>query len=256
MTHPDQSEQQLRRALSTMNDLQPPVDELFVQRAIIRGRARTSHRRSVVIGAAAALVVVAGGGGILMLQDRLPVPASSSAGSAAGGPYRDNGASAEVKAGQGAQTPGVPVAPAMGDAGWFVGPMTPQRSAIESLVPELTTAWAATFSGAFANDQGNTSIVVALTHRDAALEALVRAAMPAPTDVDFVVARHSYADKAALVDRIWGDAAVLRGQGIVISSVAEDFRADRVVVAAAGADVIATLTDRYGADWVTVTALR
>ena len=63
MTHPDQSEQQLRRALRTMNDLEPPTDELFVQRAVIRGRARTHRRRNTLIAAAAALVVVAGGGG-------------------------------------------------------------------------------------------------------------------------------------------------------------------------------------------------
>ena len=82
MTHPDQSEQQLRRALRAMNDLQPPTDELFVQRAVIRGRARTNRRRNTIVAAAAALVVIAGGGGAWLLQGGLPGTTTASSASA------------------------------------------------------------------------------------------------------------------------------------------------------------------------------
>jgi hypothetical protein len=254
MTDPEQSEQQLRSVLGTMNDLQPPTDELFVQRAVIRGRARTSRRRNGVMGAAAALVLVAGGGGIWLLQDGLEMPTSSSAGSAAEGatPLYSPGVDARS---DDTPPPEAPLVPPQRAPSWFVGPMTPQRSAIDSLAPTLTTTWAATFSGVYAADPSNTSVVVALTRRDAALEALVTGAMPAPDDVDFVVVQHSYADKAALVDRIWAESAALQRDGILIVSVDQDFKADRVVVAAAGADVVDRLTSRYGPDWVTVTAV-
>ena len=155
MTHPDQSEQQLRRALGTMNDLQPPTDELFVQRAVIRGRARTSRRRNALVAAAAALVVVAGGGGAWLLQGALPGGSTASPASAPevmtdgrsqSGVGSDSGASA---GGNEAPTlsagPDKAPAPATAGSDWFVGPMTPQRAAIEGLAPELTTAWASTF---------------------------------------------------------------------------------------------------------------
>lgn len=263
MTHPDQSEQQLRRALHTMNDLEPPTDELFVQRAVIRGRARTHRRRNALVGVAAALVVVAGGG-TWLLQDGLPQTSSSTAaGEAEDLSASDSGGVAGRDSSGGLPTPAAapdlpPAASARGAEDWFVGPLTPQRAAIEALSPDLTTRWGAVFSGAYATDPTNSSLVVALTYPEPTLEALVRSAMPDPSDVQFVAAEHSYSDKAALAKRIRADSAALEREGIVITSVTQDHRADRVavaVVAAVGAEVQASLTERYGADWITVTLL-
>ena len=127
MTDPEQSEQQLRRVLGTMNDLQPPTDELFVQRAVIRGRARTSRRRSGLMGVAAALVLMAGGGGVWLLQNGLEMPASSSAGSAAegAGPLYSPGVDARSDDTPAAE---VPLVPPQRDPSWFVGPMTPEAA--------------------------------------------------------------------------------------------------------------------------------
>jgi hypothetical protein len=249
-----------------MNDLQPPTDELFVQRAVIRGRARTNRRRNTLVAAAAALVVVAGGGGAWLLQGVLPGASTNSPASAPEvmsdqGSRNGDGTDAGGSAG-GREEPtltagpdNVPVAPAAAGSDWFVGPLTPQRAAVERLAPELTTRWSAVFSGAHATDPTNTSIVVAVTRPDGALEDRIRAAMPDPQDVAFVEADHSYADKAALVRRIWADSPALAKEGIVISTVTQDSRADRVAVAASGTDVEARVTERYGADWVTVTLL-
>jgi len=259
MTHPDQSEQQLRRALSTMNDLQPPTDELFVQRAIVRGRARTYRQRNVLAGVAAAVVLVAGGGGVWFLQSGLAGrQATTQAGAGPEAQY-------DAKGGTPALAPSAPNAPSapseslgvLGsrDAGLFVGPMTPERAAFESVLDQLTTTWASTYSGAWATDGTNTRIVVALTRPDPAVEDAVRAAMPSPGDVQFVTATHSYSAKSALADRIAGDSQSLRQEGITLASVAQDYRADRVAVAAYGTDVAQRLADRYGADWITVTAL-
>ncbi|HEX6056721.1 MAG TPA: hypothetical protein VFY98_12980 [Intrasporangium sp.] len=264
MTHPDQSEQQLRRALRTMNDLQPPTDELFVQRAVIRGRARTNRRRNALLAAAAAFVVIASGGGAWLLQGGLPGATSASPASAPevmSDQGSKSGADSDAAGSAGGReqpfSPGpdnVPVRPGVG-SDWFVGPLTPQRAAIEGLAPELTTDWASTFSGAWAKDETNQRIVVALTHADLDLERWISANVRDATAVEFVTATHSYADKAALAARILSDSALLNQQGIVISTVTQDARADRVAVAASGTDAAARLQERYGADWVTVTLL-
>ncbi len=266
MTHPDQSEQQLRRALRTMNDLEPPTDELFVQRAVIRGRARTHRRRNTLIAAAAALVVVAGGGGAWLLQGGLPGATTASPASAPE-VMSDQGSKSGADSDAGGSAGGreqptlsagpdnVPVRPPGVASDWFVGPLTPQRAAIEGLAPELTTSWSAVFSGAWAKDDTNEHIVVALTHPDLALERWISANVRDAAAVEFVTATHSYADKAALAERIRADSPALATEGIVISTVTQDYRADRVAVAASGTDAIARLQQRYGADWVTVTPL-
>lgn len=262
MTHPDQSEQQLRRALRTMNDLQPPADELFVQRAVIRGRARTHRRRNALVAAAAALVVVAGGGGAWLLHGGLPGAQTASSASAPE-VMSDSGSQGAPEGGAGgreqptfsAGPDKAPVPSAAAGSDWFVGPLTPQRAAIEALAPELTTAWASTFSGAWAKDGTNQRIVVALTHPDLDLERWISANVRDATAVEFVTATHNYADKAALVRRISADAPALATEGIVVSTVRQDFPADRVAIAASGTDAEARLKERYGADWVTVTPL-
>ncbi|MDV3220429.1 hypothetical protein, partial [Intrasporangium sp.] len=94
-----------------------------------------------------------------------------------------------------------------------------------------------------------------VTRPDPTLEERVRSAMPDPSDVDFVVAEHSYAEKAALAEQIRADSSALEREGILVTSVTLDHRADRVAVAAVGSEAQARLTERYGADWITVTVL-
>ena len=80
--------------------------------------------------------------------------------------------------------------------------------------PQLTTSWAAVFSGAYAADRRNTRIVVTLTRPDAALEALV-------TGRDAVAGRRGvrrrastrYADKARPRRPHLADAPPLAGAG-------------------------------------------
>src|SRR4051794_17013949 len=81
---PEDGEQRLRKVLGAVDDLEPPRDDLFVQRALLRGRARTSRRRNGVMGAAAAVVIAAavGGGAWVMGQQGGP-SSTASAGSAA-----------------------------------------------------------------------------------------------------------------------------------------------------------------------------
>ena len=256
---------QLRKALGTMNDLQPPVDELFAQRAVVRGRARAYRRRSSVLGVAAAVAIVGGGAGswwALQQQSSTTSAGTTQADSPAGAESagEDDGEvrySAEPKItdlqGPAAPTPGGALAPtAREGSGWFVGPMTPGRAALESLEPQLTTTWAQVFSGAWSADESNQQLVVALTARNVELEQVVRGAAG---PVQFVVAGHSYAEKSALADRIRADAAAGRLPGIEVESVGQDFRNDRVVVVARGEGAAGELTRRYGADWVSVTTV-
>lgn len=264
MTHPDPDEQRLREVLGAMNELQPPTDELFVQRAILRGRARVAQRRNRLVGAAAAIAIVTGGVGTWWALDG---PGTSSSGSTAAGVAPEvaskaaqqgdsrTGSSAGAPASSAPASGGPGPLAASAGPGWFAGPMTPQRAAMESLAGALTTSWADTFSGAWATDATNTSVVVAVTRADAGLESFVRAAMPRPADVRFVLAEHSYRDKAALADTVRASVDAWRREGVVIESVTQDFRADRVAVVASGANAASRLTERYGSAWVRVTVL-
>jgi hypothetical protein len=240
----DPAEQQLRKALGTMNDFEPPADDLFVQRALNRGRARTARRRSTVLGAAAALVVVGAVGGTWVVAQQSPNATTSSAGSAGPEAANDSGSGQD----KGATTEGlVPVMPGARDASrWFSGTPTPQTSAFESVEPTLVSSHPDVFSGAYAADASNTRIVVALTRPDPAVESLVTAAMPSPDDVSFVLAEHSIAEKEALADRIAADSAALRAEGVAILAVRLDGRADRVVVVADEGTVPGRLVARYG----------
>ena len=73
----EDGEQRLRKVLGTVDDLEPPRDDLFMQRALLRGRARTSRRRSAMLGAAAAVVVgaVIGGSCALVAHPLVRAPA-------------------------------------------------------------------------------------------------------------------------------------------------------------------------------------
>ncbi|MEO7448065.1 MAG: hypothetical protein ABI336_07290, partial [Humibacillus sp.] len=84
------------------------------------------------------------------------------------------------------------------------------------------------------------------------LESLVRGAMPAASDVDFVVVANSYATQRALADRIVADAAVWRSQGVDITGVRLDGPSNRVVVSANEGLVPGVLARHYGSDLMRV----
>ena len=286
---PDQPEDgghRLRKVLGAVDDLEPPRDDLFVQRALLRGRARTSRRRNGVLGAAAALVVIGAVGGAWVVGQQ--GGASTSAGSAVqeravdsateGGPglVTDSGSGLGVT-GTGAPPTslpatslpatslptGIPTSPALPSgppdqpgardgSAWFAGPTTPQRTAFETVEPRLVSEFADVFGGAYAAGDGTGRIVVTVTRPDPALEALVRAAMPSPGDVEFATVANSYAAKRAVADQIVTDAPKWRARGVDITGVRIDGRSDRVVVAAVEGLTPGVLARHYGPGLVRV----
>lgn len=280
------SEHRLRKALSTVNELQPPRDDLFVQRAVMRGRARTARRRSALLSGAAALLVVGAVGGSWAIGTVRSGGDASSAGAAASAPGAQRGdgnltvtegagptpGSADAPTGSGAPTAsgapdgtGAPqtaapprtgtdngVSGARDQNAWLQGPLTPQRSAFDSIAATLAARYPDVFSGAYAADAGNTRIVVALTRRDGALERLVTGAMPSPGDVEFVLAQHSFAEKQRVAAAIVGAMEALRSQGVLVREVRLDGRTDRVVVTADEGTSPGLLARTYGADLVSV----
>ena len=252
---PEPAELRLRKALGTMNDLEPPRDDLFVQRAILRGRAATARRRSVVLGAAAAVLVVGGIGGTWYAANhRLTAGGTSSAASAP-----EAVTDSDAKAGGGLGTAGAgtggsgsvplvsPAVPGVRDATtWFEGPTTPLTQAFDAIAPKVVATWPDVFSGVYATDETNSHLVVALTRRDAALEALVSGAMPSPGDVEFTMATHSIAEKDRLAQRVLGDTAYWRAQGVQVYGVRQDGRADQVVVLADEGTTPGVVARHYG----------
>jgi hypothetical protein len=258
---PEAGELQLRKALSTMNDLEPPRDDLFAQRAIIRGRARTSRRRSTLLGAAAALVVVGAVGGTWLANHGA---SSSSAGtSAASAPelQRDSsgGAGSDTGSGNGLKATGGPeterpsavslppgVSPVDGGSMWLAGYSTPQARAFTALEATLAGQWSDVFSGAYAADADGSRIAVAVTRHDSALESLVTGAMPSPSDVDFVLAKHSYGEKARVLREIDAARANWRAKGVQIIGLSLDGRSDQVVVLADEGRSAGLVAQQYG----------
>lgn len=241
------TEHQLRKALSAANELEPPTDELFTQRALQRGRARAARRRHAIVGAAAGLALVGGLGGMWLAlnQPTGGVSASSGsseeraqAGSADGAPYDS-------------QVPSVAaVPPAKDSSAWITGPETPQRAAFDALVPTLTLYHADVFGGAYATDATNTHIVVTVTRRDPRLEALVTQAMPAPTDVTFEVVANTAARKQEVARRVVADASGWLAKGYPVLAVRVDARTDRVVVTVRQPESVAAIEAYYGPDIV------
>lgn len=260
------SEDQLRKVLRTMDDVEPPPDDLFAQRALMRGRARTARRRGAVFGAAAGIVVAASLGGVWLTQHQGQSTATSAASAPEIAPdsaFGNGGSRPEGTTGAGDTAGNVPaeglgVPGARDGSTWFAGPVTVQRAALESIEPMLERDHPDVFSGAYAADATNTRIVVALTRRDPQLEATVTAAFPDPADVSFTVATNSIASKRAVLERIRQDTAGWQSSGISIVRVDLDGRSDRVVVVARprGGDPAAldVITQRYGAGLVRVVA--
>ena len=270
---PDQPEDgghRLRKVLGAVDDLEPPRDDLFAQRALLRGRARTSRRRNGVLGAAAALVVVGAVGGAWVVGQQ--GGASTSAGSAVQERAVDSGGSGQGLVTDGGVVPdlaptspptGIPTGPALPSAppdmpgardgsAWFAGPTTSQRTAFESIEPRLTSEFADVFAGVYAGGDGTGRLVVTVTRADPALEALVTGAMPSPGDVEFATVANSYAVKRAVADQVVADAPQWRAQGVDITEVRIDARTDRVVVAAVEGLTPGVLARHYGPGLVSV----
>ena len=256
-TH-EPAELQLRKALGTMNDLEPPRDDLFVQRAILRGRAATARRRSALLGAAAALVVVGAAGGTWYAAWHTPSATTASAGSAPEAATDSNAKGSEGQgyggsaggSGGGSAPPtnaSVPTAPALRDiTTWFEPPSTPVTRAFEAIAPTVLASWPDVFSGVYATDATNSHLVVALTRPDAGLEAFVSSSMPAPGDVAFTTAAHSFAEKDALAQQVLRDSDFWRAQGVEILGVRQDARADQVLVLADEGATPGVLVRHYG----------
>lgn len=254
------TEQQLQKALSAANDLEPPADELFAQRALQRGRARTARRRNAIVGAAAGVALVGVLGGTWLAGQGARQDTSMSAGSA-GERAKDSsgGAASPQSGGESAdggtgpvEVPGQPGVLAQHTSGWVTGRVTEQTAALEELVPMLTLTYADTFGGAYATDATNTHIVVTLTKRNPELEALVGSLMPEATDVTFEVVEHTAVRKLEVAAQVTGDATQWRAKGVTIVAVRLDARADRVVVVVREPDGVTAIEERYGKDIVRV----
>lgn len=248
-TVPERGELQLRKALSAMNDLEPPRDDLFAQRALVRGRARTSRRRSTVFGAAAAVLVVGVVGGTWVAAHGPSsdhVTASSAAQSArdssSGGPAGESLRGAAPSAGAG-PAPSVPSA--RDTTRWFGTLSTVQTNAFDAIELTVASRWPTVFSGAYAVTPAGDRVAVAVTRHDAGLERFVTGAMPSPTDVEFVVRTHPFARKQEVAREIVDQRAQWQGKGVEILGVTQDGRTDQVVVVARGGST-ALLVQQYG----------
>lgn len=262
---PEAGEQQLRKALATMNDLEPPRDDLFAQRALQRGRAMTSRRRSRVLGAAAVVVVAGAVGGTWVATQGGPssMTAGSAVADAAKGaestPPPDSGTGSTGRpeaVDGGARQPGTtdgkgplaaPSVPSARDLSqWFGALSTPQTSAFTAAAPTVVSRWGDVFSGAYAAEPSGARVTVAVTRHDAALEAYVRQAMPSPDDVDFVVVTHSLAEKQRVANEIVDERMLWRSKGIQVVGAKFDARLDVVDVLVDGDDPQGLLAQRYG----------
>jgi hypothetical protein len=248
------TEHQLRKALDAANDLEPPADELFVQRALQRGRARTARRRSALVGAAAgvALVTVLGG---TWLSGQQFGTGTATQGQSAGGMAQDgsegSGGSRFGDTATGEVAPARPqVPPAKDGSVWLTGRDTPQRAALDELIPTLSLSYPDVFGGAYATDETNTRLVVTVTRRDAGLESLVTSSMPSPGDVAFAVVANTAARKQEVAARVADDASGWLAKGIPIVDVRLDARADRVLVTVREAAAVSLIEQRYGTDIV------
>jgi hypothetical protein len=254
---PVEGELRLRKALSTMNDLEPPRDDLFAQRALMRGRARTSRRRSTLLGAAAALVVIGAVGASWAAGHHGASSTTASAGSApevmkdaTGSAGADNGArgpatlsSSQAPTGA-ALVPSAP--PARDTTRWFGTLSTRQTNAFTAVEPTVAARWPDVFSGAYAADAAGARVAVVVTRHDPDLEALVTRAMPSPSDVEFVVMKHTLAEKQKVAQEIVDQRMLWRSKGIEIIAVTQDARTDQVVVMADEGSSPGLVAQQYG----------
>lgn len=244
------SEQQLRKALGAVNDLHPPRDDLFVDRAVTRGRARAYRRRSAIVGAAAAVVLVGGLGGTWVAGQGHDGTASSAGGSA---PQVAAQSPGDNTFGSAAAAPSEAMPPARDLSGWFTGTMTPLRAAMETLAPTLEARFPDVFAGMYAADAGNTRIVLCVTRSDAELERMVGSALPAGTEtgVTYQTVPHSIRQLRDAVTTIDAHRMTLQARGITVLRMDVAAKANRVVVTTMQ-DPGTAIADLVGADLVTI----
>jgi hypothetical protein len=247
------SEHRLRKALGAVNDLEPPRDDLFVERAMSRGRARAHQRRSWVVGAAAAVVIVGAVGGTWVAGHQGQAMSASSAGAPEVASAQSDGSAARVPTTAPSTAPVAPheMPPARDLSGWFTGPMTPVRAAAEQLAPTLEARYPDVFAGVYAADAGNTRIVLCVTRDDPTLEALVRSSVPAGSDVEYRTVAHSIRELRDAVARLESERAPLQAEGVTVLATRVDARSNRVVVTTTGDDR-GRVAGLVGADLVTV----
>jgi hypothetical protein len=242
-------EQRLRKALGAVNDLEPPRDDLFAQRALGRGRARAHRRRSAVLGAAAGVALVGAIGGSWLTG-------AWSGGSSTTASAPERAAVSQTGGGHAADRGAPPQAPGLASAldmrGWFTGPTTPQRAGMEALAPGLAARFPDVFAGAYAADAGNTRLVVGVTRADVELERAVAAGLPAGTVVDYRLVPHSIARLEQVAQQVTAERAGWQAQGVQVRDVRIDPRLDRVVVSATGPDAQGVIAASLGTDLVTV----
>lgn len=255
------TEQQLQKALSAANDLEPPTDDLFAERALQRGRARTARRRNALVGAAAGVALVAVLGGTWMVQSGTQ-GVSTSAGARAQSAEDSAGGAGGPEVGLGAtgagsatptgpvEVPGQPGVLARNSSGWVSGRVTEQTAALEELVPTLSLNFPDVFGGAYATDASNTHIVVTLTRHHAELEALVSSLMPDPSNVSFEIVKNTALRKQEVAAKVVADAPQWRAKGITIVAVRLDAKADRVTVVVREKDGVSAIEQEYGTDIV------
>ncbi|MDN5797368.1 MAG: alpha-lytic protease prodomain-containing protein [Intrasporangium sp.] len=230
------SEQQLRKALGAVNDLEPPRDDLFAERALNRGRARAHRRRSGLLGAAAAVVIAGSVGGIWVTGHQGQDAATSAGAVPEGVTMQSEKARSErtpTSAPPGAALRGG-MPPARDLSGWFSGPMTPVRAAMETLAPTLEVRFPELFAGTYAADAANTHLVVCVTRPDAELEAMVRSNVPAGSDIEFRTVTHSIRQLRDAVATIDAARVGLQVKGVAVLGVKIDARTNRVVVTTMG----------------------
>jgi hypothetical protein len=256
---PDSAETQLRKVLAMTNGLEPPRDDLFAQRALQRGRARTARRRNVVFGAAAAVLAVGALGGTWALVTR--GASSSQSASSAGGEARMESDSGSTALGNGptSQALGVPTlpTPALGspsvpsmpparEPSVFFGTLTtPATTTFDAVAPTVAGRWPGVFAGAYADDPTGTRVVVTVTRDDSDLEAYVRSVMPTDS-VRFELATYTWAEKVQVAERVRADAQEWATDGVRILAVQVDSRSDRVVVTADEGTERGAVARRYG----------
>ena len=225
------SEQELRKALGAVNDIDPPQDDLFLQRTLNRGRARAARRRRAVWGAAAGVALVGVVGGVWLSSPGSEDAATVQADAGAVATAEAEGVP-EAARDLGSEAPGV--APMRDGSVWMTGPTTTQSRAFDAIAPTLETRFADVFGGAYAVAPANTTIVVTRTRPDAELEAFVRDALPSPDDVRFEPAATTAAEKLAAALRVRDDAGAWRAKGVVVVDVRVDGERDRTVVTVDG----------------------
>lgn len=259
-------EQRLREAMRTVDQLQPPRDDLFVDRAVSRGRARAnrSPRRALAAaGAAGVLVLAAYGlsqldGGASTATSSAP---ASAAASGAGEPPVATGAEPviDVRAYVGpavpeaAAAPGTRVATAPGapmagapsgrdtDTDTAATPPVPAAQGgdpVDPLAPLLTRLgrqYPATFAGAW--PQGGSVALGFTVMPDAAEQARIRTFAPG-AGLAFTTAPRSLQEQQVLARRAAQVAAgVLAERGVWVTSVTNDPRTGLVVLHATASGI-------------------